>query len=104
VTAVATLARAEVDELATLARLALTEAEAERLRDELGAILAHVAALAEVDVDGVAPMTHAVPMDLAPRADLATASLPVAAALGGTTSARDDQFVVPAAIPGTDRD
>jgi aspartyl-tRNA(Asn)/glutamyl-tRNA(Gln) amidotransferase subunit C len=66
VTAVATLARAEVDELATLARLALTEAEAERLRDELGAILAHVAALAEVDVDGVAPMTHAVPMDLAP--------------------------------------
>ena len=94
------LTRAEVDELAMLARLALSDAEAERMRAELGAILDHVAALADVDVAGVAPMTHAVPMDLRLRADVARPSLPVEAALGGTTATRDDQFVVPAAIPG----
>lgn len=98
------LTRAEVDELAALARLALTDAEAEALRAELGAILAHVAALAEVDVDGVAPMTHAVPMDLAPRPDVAAPSLPLAHALGAGVPTRDDQFVVPAAIPAPGQD
>jgi len=95
-----TLARDEVDELAMLARLALSDAEAERMRSDLGAILDHVAALGAVDVTGVAPMTHAVPMDLRLRVDAAVPSLPVEAALGGTRATRDDQFVVPAAIPG----
>ncbi|MEZ4365105.1 MAG: Asp-tRNA(Asn)/Glu-tRNA(Gln) amidotransferase subunit GatC [Kofleriaceae bacterium] len=97
----AALSADEVATLARLARLALTDDEAAALRVDLAAILDHVAALAEVDVDEVAPMTHggaAQPL----RADLPAPSLPVEAALAGTSAVEDDQFVVPAAISGVE--
>ena len=43
--------------ISRLARIATTQAEQERLADELGGILAWVEQLDEVDVEGVAPMT-----------------------------------------------
>lgn len=94
----AVLTRAEVDELAHLARLALDDATRERLRGELGTILAHVAHLGEVDTDGVEPMTHAVAMTLRLRPDEPAPPLPVEVALAGAPAVRDDSFVVPAVI------
>ena len=72
----ALLSREEVEEIAFLARLALTDDEIERLRGDLAAILAYMDTLQDVDTTGVAPMTHAVPMHLRLRADEVDASLP----------------------------
>ncbi len=44
-----TLSRAEVDHVATLARLGLSDAEKDRLLGELEAILDHIARLQQVD-------------------------------------------------------
>jgi aspartyl-tRNA(Asn)/glutamyl-tRNA(Gln) amidotransferase subunit C len=89
------LTTAEVLAIARLARLELDEAEVARLADELGDILAHMDRLAEVDTDGVEPMTHAVPMRLGLRDDVVEPSLPVDEALGGAPDRADDCFRVP---------
>jgi aspartyl-tRNA(Asn)/glutamyl-tRNA(Gln) amidotransferase subunit C len=97
---VAELTAADVAEIAHLAMLSLTAEEAERMRLELSAILEAMAALATVDTSGVAPMTHAQPMDLRLRPDVVEPSLPVEAALAGAPSHADSKFVVPAVIGG----
>jgi len=94
----ADLTRKDVDEIAVLARLALTDDEAERLRGELGAILVHMEALAALDTDGVEPMTHAVPMELRLRDDEVEPSMPVDDALGQAPDRADDFFQVPKII------
>jgi aspartyl-tRNA(Asn)/glutamyl-tRNA(Gln) amidotransferase subunit C len=88
----------EVEEIARLARLHLEPDELERTRGELAAILDHFGALAQVDTEGVAPMTHAMAMDLRLREDVVEPSLPAAEALAGAPAKDDDLFVVPAVI------
>jgi aspartyl-tRNA(Asn)/glutamyl-tRNA(Gln) amidotransferase subunit C len=61
--------RDTVRRVAHLARIAVTEGEVEGLRGELNAILAFVEQLAEVDVDGVEPMTSVTPMTMKMRDD-----------------------------------
>ena len=58
-----------VRRVAHLARIAVAEGELESLRGELNAILAFVEQLAEVDVDGVEPMTSVTPMAMKMRDD-----------------------------------
>ena len=94
------LTRKEVEEIALLARLHLDPSELDQMQGELGAILEHFAALAQVDTTDVAPMTHAVPMDLRLRADEPMPSLPVDEALRGAPAKQDSVFVVPAIIGG----
>ena len=94
----ADLTREEVDAIAVLARLALTDDEAERLRGELGAILESMQALAELDTTGVEPMTHAVPMELRLRDDRVAPSLAVDDAVGQAPDRGDDFFQVPKII------
>ncbi len=95
------LSRKEVEDIALLARLHLEEAELARMQDELGAILEHFASLAAVDTTDIAPMTHAVPMDLRLRPDEVAPSLPASEALRNAPAKQDDLFVVPAIIPGS---
>ena len=52
----------EVIHIARLARLNLTPEEIERYREQLSAILDHVAQLAELDTTGVAPTTSVRPL------------------------------------------
>ena len=54
---------------AKLARLNLTEEEAQLFRQQLGQLLAHADKLSEVDVSGVDVAAHAVPMFNVFRAD-----------------------------------
>jgi aspartyl-tRNA(Asn)/glutamyl-tRNA(Gln) amidotransferase subunit C len=61
-----------VKRVAKLARLAVTEDEAQRMMGELNGILGFVEQLAEVDVDGVEPMTSVTPMAMKKRADVVT--------------------------------
>ncbi len=54
--------RKDVEHVARLARLALSDAELERMREQLNGILAYIEKLNELDTDGVEPTSHAVPM------------------------------------------
>ena len=96
------LERKEVEELALLARLALTPAELDTLQSDLGAILEHFSAIAQVDTTDVAPMTHAVPKDMVLREDEPVASMPANEALFGAPKREGDLFVVPAIISSGD--
>jgi aspartyl-tRNA(Asn)/glutamyl-tRNA(Gln) amidotransferase subunit C len=61
---------ATVRRIAHLARIAVTDEEVPHLQGELNAILAFVEQLAEVNVDGVEPMTSVTPMEMKKRADV----------------------------------
>ena len=61
-----------VRRVAHLARIAVAEGELEDLRGELNAILAFVEQLAEVNVEGVEPMTSVMPMAMKAREDEVT--------------------------------
>src|SRR5687767_2600261 len=92
----------QVHEIAQLARLRLTDEEAERLRGELSNILGYVEKLQALDTAGVEPMTHAVPMDCPLRVDEPAPSLTVDEATAGAPAAavEDGSFVAPKIIEG----
>lgn len=60
----------DVRYVANLARLELTEEEVEGFQKDLDSILGYIDALKEVDVEGVEPMMHAVPMQNVMREDV----------------------------------
>ena len=59
-----------VKRVAHLARIAVTDDEAEKMQGELNAILGFVEQLNEVDVEGVEAMTSTVSMELPMREDV----------------------------------
>ena len=59
-----------VRRIAHLARIGVKESEVPHLQGELNAILAFVAQLEEVDVQGVDPMTSVIPMEMKKRSDV----------------------------------
>jgi len=61
-----------VRRIANLARIAVAEEEVKSLEGELNAILAFVEQLAEVNVEGVEPMTSVTPMEMKKRRDEVT--------------------------------
>ena len=87
--------REQVLHVARLARLQLTEDEVERMNAELSGILDHIEKIGELDLDGVEPTSHVVPMSNALRADEPRPALPREVALAGAPAVRDDGFEVP---------
>ena len=63
---------ATVKRVARLARIAVSEEEANRMTGELNGILGFVEQLSEVDVAGVEPMTSVTPMAMKKREDAVT--------------------------------
>ena len=61
---------ATVRRVARLARIKVTDDEAERMTNELNSILGFVEQLNEVDVEGVEPMTSVTPMEMRKREDV----------------------------------
>lgn len=64
---------ATVKKVASLARIAIDDAAAERLVPELNNILGWIEQLGEVDTQGVAPMTAVIPNELRLRDDVVNA-------------------------------
>jgi aspartyl-tRNA(Asn)/glutamyl-tRNA(Gln) amidotransferase subunit C len=89
------LTRPEVEHVARLARLALTDAELDSLTTELGAILEHAAQVSALDTAGVPPTAHPVPLVNVFRADVARAGLPRDEVLAAAPAAEDGRFRVP---------
>jgi aspartyl-tRNA(Asn)/glutamyl-tRNA(Gln) amidotransferase subunit C len=87
-----------IEYVANLARLALTDAEKQRFSRQLGDILHYVEKLKQVDVAGVEPMAHASPVFNVWQADVARPGLPVEQALRNAPEQRDHQMVVPKVV------
>lgn len=66
----------EVEHVARLARLELSEADKERMRRELDRILSYIDKLRALDTEGVEPTSHAVPMTNVMREDATRPSFP----------------------------
>ncbi len=92
------ISRDDVAHVARLARLALTDAELERMREQLNAILAHIDALRAVDTTGVEPTSHAVPQFNVMRDDEPRPCFPPEDMLANAPDRAADFFRVPRII------
>ncbi len=61
--------REQVEHVAKLARLKLSDEEVERMASELSGILEHVERISELDLDGVEPTSHVVALENVFRPD-----------------------------------
>jgi len=95
---VSSLDRKTVDHVARLARLDLSDDERERMRAELSDILAHAEKIQELELDGVPPMAHSVPLVNRMRPDETKPSLSQEDALRNAPEAEDGRFRVPRII------
>jgi len=98
----AELTRDDVTHVARLARLSLTEAELDTFTAQLADILSHVADLQNLDLEGVEPMVHPLPLTNVMRADVVTPSLDRDEVLSQAPLAEDGRFRVPPVL-GEDR-
>lgn len=87
-----------VKRVAGLARIAITDTEADRLAPELGNILGWIEQLGEVDTSGVAPMTAVIPNHLRLRADAVTDGDVREQVLANAPQAEHGFFTVPKVI------
>ena len=94
--------RAAVDHVARLARLDLTEEERERMRVELSNILEHADKIQALDLDGVEPTSHALPLRNVMRPDELKPSLPPEEALANAPQEEDRRFLVPRIVEDAD--
>jgi aspartyl-tRNA(Asn)/glutamyl-tRNA(Gln) amidotransferase subunit C len=90
--------RKDVEHVARLTRLALTEPELERMREQLNSILAHLDTLREVPTDGVEPTSHAVDIVNVMREDEIAPCLSQDAALANAPDRSGELFRVPRII------
>ena len=91
---------ADVEHVAALARLGLSDAEKERLRDQLSSILEHIDALSEVDTDAIPPTASVIPLSNVLRDDVAQPSLPRDLVLINAPRQTDGFFEVDAVLGG----
>jgi aspartyl-tRNA(Asn)/glutamyl-tRNA(Gln) amidotransferase subunit C len=87
--------RDQVLHVARLARLKLSEDEVERMSSELSGILDHIERISELDLDGVPPTSHVVPLTNALRADEPRPSWPREEMLEAAPAVADGGFEVP---------
>jgi len=85
----------QVAHVARLARLDLTEEELEHYTDQLAAILDHAADIEALDLDGVEPMTHPVPLVNVFREDIVRPCLDRDEVLAAAPAAESGRFKVP---------
>ncbi len=92
------ITRQDVLHVARLARLELSEAEIERMIQDLGKILEYMVELNQVDTSGVAPTAH-IAVESAPfRADAIVPGLAAETALSEAPRHTGSGFAVPAFV------
>lgn len=96
----ATLSRADVEHVAHLARLGLTEEELARLEGQLNHILDQYAILSQLDTEAIPPTAQVIELENILRDDVAGASLPQEAVLGNAAETDEAFVVVPAILGG----
>ena len=89
------LNRKDVEHVALLSRLELSEKELDKFTGQLDAILEYIDVLNQVDTSAVEPMAHVLEIRNVMRADEVQPSLPREAALQNAPDAEDGFFKVP---------
>lgn len=89
---------ATVKRVARLARIAVTEDDAERMTGELNAILGFVEQLGEVDVSGIEPMTSVIPMEMKKRQDVVTDGSIADKVVANAPATTENFFLVPKVV------
>jgi aspartyl-tRNA(Asn)/glutamyl-tRNA(Gln) amidotransferase subunit C len=84
----------DIDHVARLARVALTDEEKSQLREQLSLILEHAAKVGEVAADDVPPTAYAIPRANVYREDTPEPSLPQGEALSNAPEQEDGRFKV----------
>lgn len=92
------ISRKEVEHVAGLAKLNLTEEELVKMTDQLDTILSYVTKLDELDTTKIVPTTHAFSINNAFREDTVQDSLSRGEALENGPQVNDEAFVVPKII------
>lgn len=92
------LTRADVERIARLARLALSDREIDEFTPQLGQILEYVESLGRLDTTGIEPMSHPVPVPSPLRDDVVVEPPGADAALGNAPARLGDYFLVPKVI------
>jgi aspartyl-tRNA(Asn)/glutamyl-tRNA(Gln) amidotransferase subunit C len=94
------LSLTEVEHVADLARLALTDEEKERFREQLSSILTYAARLQQLDTRDIPPTATVLPLHNVLRDDEVRPSLSREDALANAPQVDDDCFRVPAVLEG----
>ena len=92
------ITRDEVERVAGLARLSLSDAEAGRVAEELGRVLDYVEQLGALDTAQIVPTSHAIPMATPMREDRAEPAMDPALVVRNAPEAEGSAFVVPKVI------
>jgi aspartyl-tRNA(Asn)/glutamyl-tRNA(Gln) amidotransferase subunit C len=87
-----------VKRVARLARIAVSEEDAERMTGELNAILGFVEQLNEVDVSDVESMTSVTPMEMKKRRDVVTDGGKAADIVANAPATEENFFLVPKVV------
>ena len=98
------LTLADVEHVAALARLGLTDAEKEALREQLSSILEHIAVLNRLDTSDIPPTAQVIALDNVMRDDAVWPSLSQEDALRNAPAARDGFIEVRAVLGGGEGD
>ena len=88
------LSMQDVEKIADLARLELSESEKVMYLGQLTAVLEYADRLNELDLDGIEPTAHAIARQNIMRDDVIEPSLSTAAALQNSAGHTGDQFVI----------
>jgi aspartyl-tRNA(Asn)/glutamyl-tRNA(Gln) amidotransferase subunit C len=89
---------ATVKRVAHLARIAVSDEDAERMTGELNVILGFVEQLNEVDVSGVEPMTSVIPMEMKKRQDAVTDGDKADDIVANAPATQENFFLVPKVV------
>ena len=92
------ISRADVEKVALLSRLRLSESELDAMTSQLVQIVQYVDHLSEVDTEGVVPMAHAIELQNVFRADQVAPSLLRNDALSNAPHRSEEGYLVPAVL------
>ena len=92
----------DVEHVASLARLGLTDEEKETLRDQLSSILGHIEVLNRLDTDAISPTAQVIEVDNVMSDDVVSPSLPHEEVMRLTPRSDKGFIAVPPVLGGVD--
>ena len=92
------ITRDDVAHVARLARLELSEGELDLFTGQLAAILEHAERIQALDLAGIEPTSHSVPLRNVARPDEVQPCLPQHVAIANAPASEDGRFRVPRLI------
>lgn len=94
----AKLTREDIESVASLSRLELSDEEKDKLTGHINRLLDNFAELQKVDTEGVEPTSHTIPVFNVFRKDEVRPSLPVDEVISNGPQVADNCFVVPRVV------